>query len=190
MTLNIVIMGSTRGSSSHALMQEIADNKIDAKISCVVSNKVDAPILDKAKQFDIPTFAMSPKGMDKGEYDKIVIDEINKHNPDLILMVGYMRIVSGLFINSFENKILNVHPSLLPKHGGLMDLDVHQSVLNSGDTETGCTIHYVIEVVDSGENVLQLKCNVENNDTAESLKAKVQVLESKAWIEVIKNWKQ
>ena len=101
-----------------------------------------------------------------------------------------MRILSPVFINSFKNKILNIHPSLLPKHAGLMDLDVHQSVINACDNISGCTIHQVTEEVDAGDTILQLKCDVSENETAESLKAKIQALESKAWVEVIKDWKK
>ena len=126
--------------------------------------------------------------MDRTEYDKILLDKIQSEKPDLVLMVGFMRIVSGQFTNAFTGKLLNVHPSLLPAHAGLMDLAVHQSVLDSGDKESGCTIHQVIEAVDSGENLIQLKCAIELGETAESLKAKVQALEAKAWVELVKNW--
>jgi folate-dependent phosphoribosylglycinamide formyltransferase PurN len=99
-----------------------------------------------------------------------------------------MRIISENFVDTYRGKILNVHPSLLPKHPALMDLAVHQAVLDANDTQTGCTIHQVSEIVDGGEIVLQLKCNVDKNDTAETLKTKVQGLEKQAWIDVIKNW--
>ncbi len=118
----------------------------------------------------------------------LLISEIKNHNPDLILLIGFMRILSENFTNEFSGKILNIHPSLLPKHPGLMDLAVHQVVLDAGDSQSGCTIHQVNEQVDGGKIELQLKCSVEKDDTAESLKQKVQALESEAWVEVIKNW--
>jgi len=106
----------------------------------------------------------------------------------LVLLIGFMRILSPVFIKAFEGKILNIHPSLLPKHAGLMDLDVHQSVIDAGDDKSGCTIHQVTEEVDGGDIVLQLECEVVENDTPESLKEKVQGLESKAWVDVIESW--
>ena len=109
---------------------------------------------------------------------------------DLILLIGYMRILSAPFVNKYKNKILNVHPSLLPAFAGGMDLNVHEEVIKSGVKETGCTIHLVDEGVDSGKIILQKKCFVSPSDTTETLKKKVQKLEGSAWVEVLKRFEK
>ena len=183
-----MILGSTRGTNMQAIIDAINSSEINASIEMVISNRKDAFILQRAKDNNIAHKFISAKDKIREQYDDLLISEINSYNPDLILLIGFMRILSEKFTNEFSGKVLNVHPSLLPKHSGLMDLAVHQSVLDAGDVESGCTIHQVNEMVDGGKIELQLKCSVEKDDNAESLKQKVQVLESKAWVEVIKNW--
>ncbi|MBK2356058.1 phosphoribosylglycinamide formyltransferase [Francisella hispaniensis] len=188
--LNLVILGSTRGTNMQAIIDAIANKQLNAQINLVISNKQDAYILQRAVAHNITAKYITAKDLTREQYDQIVAAEIKKYNPDLILLIGFMRILSPVFIKAFEGKILNIHPSLLPKYAGLMDLAVHQSVITAGDNVSGCTIHQVSEEVDGGDIVLQLKCDVTKDDTAESLKTKVQALESKAWIQVIKNWKK
>ena len=108
-----------------------------------------------------------------------------QHNADLVLLVGFMRILSAEFCRKWQDRILNVHPSLLPKYAGGMDTNVHEEVLRNGDMETGCTIHFVTEEVDAGPILIQKKCAVGGGDTVESLKTKVQELEGMAFIEAI-----
>ena len=186
--LNLVVLGSTRGTNMQAIIDSIASKEILANINLVISNKKDAFILQRAEDNNIANKFISAKGLSRDEYDQALIDEINQYKPDLILLIGFMRILGSRFINRFSSRVLNIHPSLLPKHGGLMDLAVHQAVINAKDEKSGCTIHQVTEDVDSGQIVLQLSCGVDRDDNAESLKRKVQQLESKAWVEVIKNW--
>ena len=186
--LNLVILGSTRGTNMQSIVDAIANKQLNAQISLVISNKQNAYILQRALQHNIVTKLIAAKGVSREQYDELLVSEINKYNPDLILMIGFMRILSPVFVKAFKGKILNIHPSLLPKHVGLMDLAVHQAVIAAGDSVSGCTIHQVTEEVDGGDIVLQLKCDVTKDDTAESLKAKVQALESEAWVEVIRNW--
>ncbi len=186
--LRLVVLGSTRGTNMQVIIDAISSNEIDASIDMVISNRKSAYILERADDNNIPHQFISSKEKTREQYDDFLISEIHSHNPDLILLIGFMCILSEKFTNEFGGKILNVHPSLLPKHYGLMDLAVHQSVLDAGDIQSGCTIHQVNEMVDGGKIELQLKCAVESNDTAESLKDKVQALESKAWVEVIKSW--
>ena len=108
---------------------------------------------------------------------------------DLILLVGFMRILSSSFVDIWGGKILNVHPSLLPKYAGGMNSDVHESVLAAGDKETGCTVHLVTKEVDGGPILIQKSCPVLESDTVETLKERVQKLEGEAFIEVINNWR-
>lgn len=186
--LNLVILGSTRGTNMQAIIDAIANKQLNAQISLVISNKQNAYILQRAIQHNIVTKFIAAKGVSREQYDELLVSEINKYKPDLILLIGFMRILSHVFVKAFKGKILNIHPSLLPKHAGLMDLAVHQAVIAAGDSVSGCTIHQVTEEVDGGDIVLQLKCDVTKDDTAESLKAKVQALENEAWVEVIRNW--
>ena len=110
---------------------------------------------------------------------------LKEHNVDLILLIGFMRILSSTFCKNWSGKILNVHPSLLPKYAGGMDTNVHEEVLKNNDEETGCTIHLVTDEVDGGPIIIQKKCKVDSNDTIDSLKSKVQSLEGEAFLEVI-----
>ena len=186
--LNIVVLGSTRGTSIQSVIDAIADNRLNASIDLIVSNRSKALILQRAVDNNIDCKFVGAKGLTTSEYDNLLINEIDKYNPDIILLAGFMRILGSDFVTHFAGKILNIHPSLLPKHAGLMDLDVHKSVIAANDKISGCTIHQVTEDVDAGEIVEQFECIVSKSDTPESLKEKVQVLENKAWVEVVKNW--
>ena len=108
----------------------------------------------------------------------------------MVLLIGFMRILSRGFVSAWEGKIVNVHPSLLPKHAGGMNESVHQQVLDAKDKETGCTVHLVTTRVDEGPILVQKKCVVDPEDTVGSLKNKVQRLEGEAFIEAIRGWKK
>ncbi len=110
---------------------------------------------------------------------------LKKHEVDLVLLIGFMRILSSSFCREWRDRILNVHPSLLPKYAGGMDTNVHEEVLKNKDKETGCTIHFVTDELDSGPILIQKKCAVEEGDTVETLKSKVQTLEGEAFLEAI-----
>ena len=110
---------------------------------------------------------------------------LKKHKVELVLLIGFMRILSSDFCNEWSGKILNVHPSLLPKYAGGMDINVYEEVLKNNDKETGCTIHLVTNKVDRGPIIIQKKCAVNPDDTVESLKTKVQSLEGFAFLEAI-----
>ena len=186
--LKIGVLGSTRGTALQGVIDAIHANTLDAKIELIVSNKSDAGILERAKTHEIKSIFVSSKGLSREQYDDALSNLFKEYQVDLILLVGYMRILSTTFINDWRGKILNVHPSLLPAFAGLMDLDVHKAALDSGATETGCTIHQVSEIVDGGEIVLQKRCAVEPNDTADSLKQKVQLLENTAFVEALRQF--
>lgn len=188
MVLNIAIMGSTRGRSVYKAVEYIKNNPNKFHLSCVVSNKSDSVIASKAIDWDCNLFAKEIGTMKKEFYDNQMTTFMRANNVDIILMVGYMKIVSDKFINDWRGKMFNVHPSLLPKHAGLMDLDVHRSVLLNGDDITGCTIHHVTEQVDGGEIVLQLTTDVDVGDDEHILKNKVQKLEEKSWIKFLENY--
>ena len=110
---------------------------------------------------------------------------LKQYNVELVLLIGFMRILSAEFCQAWRDRVLNVHPSLLPKYAGGMDMNVHEEVLKNGDHETGCTIHFVTETVDGGPVLVQKRCTVETNETMATLKLKVQALEGGAFIEAI-----
>lgn len=185
MTLRLGVLGSTRGTVMQSIIDAVQAQSLDASINLVISDKPDALILERAKSYAIPVQHINPKGHTRDEYDALTTQALEGAGVDLILLIGYMRILSKPFVEHWHHKVINVHPSLLPKHGGLMDRAVHQSVLDAGDAESGCTIHYVEEAVDTGETVLQKKCDVTDNETVDTLKEKVQRLEKEAFVEAI-----
>ena len=168
-----------------ALLQE---KSLPMTVPLVISDTPGAPVLMRAKEQNIPTFCQAVGSRKQQDYDQHLVEVIRAHAPDIIFMMGYMRIVSSLFVSTFRGKLLNMHPSLLPKYAGLKDIQAHKAVLKKGDTQTGCTLHHVTEVVDSGKTVLQLACNVRQDDTVQTLKQRVQSLEHRAWKWVIQHW--
>jgi phosphoribosylglycinamide formyltransferase 1 len=186
--INLIILGSTRGTDLQFIIDSIESGDLNAKINLVLSNKVDAYILERSKNHNLNTICIESKGKKRQEYDQILGDEIAKYDFDIIVLIGYMRILSDSFVDRFEDKIINVHPSLLPKFAGGMDCDVHEEVIKSGEKTTGCTVHMVSKLVDGGQILLQKTCEVLLSDTRDTLKARVQELEGKALVEVIAGW--
>mmetsp|Transcript_1301 Transcript_1301/g.2837 ORF Transcript_1301/g.2837 Transcript_1301/m.2837 type:complete len:646 (+) Transcript_1301:153-2090(+) len=184
--VRVGVVGSTRGSSLQPILYAIRDGDLNAEISVVVGNVASSYILQRARVNGIPAVHIPGKGRVREEFDQDVTNVLRSYNVDIVLLVGFMRIVSGSFCQAWPGKLINVHPSLLPLHAGLMDLAVHQSVIDAGDKESGCTVHQVIEEVDGGGTVVQLKVPVTATDTAETLKAKVQKLEGAGLIEAIR----
>lgn len=183
--LKLAILGSTRGTNMLGIIAAISQNKLAASIEVVISNKMDAQILERAREHQLTTEFIDPQGLSREAYDELVSQALAHYEVDLIVLIGYMRILSRSFVEQWHHRIINVHPSLLPAFAGKMDLAVHQDVLQSGVTESGCTVHYVTEVVDGGPIVVQKTCPVLPQDTPETLKARVQALEADALIEAI-----
>jgi phosphoribosylglycinamide formyltransferase-1 len=185
--IRLGILGSTRGTDMLAIIAAIKQKKLHASIEIVISNKKNALILERAKSVGIPAEFADPNNLTMIEYDHILSNKMQTHQVDLIVLIGYMRILSADFVIGWQNKIINIHPSLLPAFAGGMNNDVHKAVLAAGVKETGCTVHYVTEVVDAGPIILQKRCKVLPLDTVESLKTRVQELEGDALIEAIEN---
>lgn len=186
MTIKLAVFGSTKGTDLQAVIDAIANGELNASIEVVISNKEDAYILERARNHNIPALHIpAVKGETREQYDQRILHQLTNYHIDLILLIGWMRILSPLFVRAYPRRIMNVHPSLLPKFAGGMDLDVHDAVLKAGEKETGCTVHWVDEGVDTGEIIIQKKCTVEPDDTPETLRARVQKLEGLALIEAI-----
>ena len=183
--INIGVLGSTKGTDLQAILDAIHSKKLSATVSTVISNRKNAYILDRAKNHSVPFYFISHKGKDRKDFDAEMTEVLKKHEVDLVLLIGFMRILSSSFCREWRDRILNVHPSLLPKYAGGMDTNVHEEVLKNKDKETGCTIHFVTDELDSGPILIQKKCAVEEGDTIETLKSKVQILEGEAFLEAI-----
>jgi phosphoribosylglycinamide formyltransferase-1 len=190
MSLKVGVLGSTRGTALQGVLEAVAAGTLDVEIAVVLTDREAAPILERARGFGVPAVFLSPAGLKRAEYDVLVTEALEKAGVELVLMIGYMRIVSAAFVERWRGRLLNVHPSLLPAFGGLMNKSVHEAVLAAGVAETGCTIHQVTEVVDGGPIVLQKRCAVLPGDTAETLKERVQALEQAAFVEVLREWRR
>ncbi len=183
--IRLGVLGSTRGTDLEAILSAINNKKLAAEVSVVISNRENAYILTRAKNHNVPSLFISHKNKSREEFDKNVTTILKQYNVELVLLIGFMRILSAEFCQAWRDRVLNVHPSLLPKYAGGMDMSVHKEVLKNGDHETGCTIHFVTETVDGGPVLVQKRCTVETNETVETLKLKVQALEGGAFIEAI-----
>ena len=183
--IRLGVLGSTRGTDLEAILSSIKNKKLSAEVSVVISNRENAYILTRAKNHDVPSFFISHKNKSREEFDKDVTSILKQYNVELVLLIGFMRILSTRFCQAWRDRVLNVHPSLLPKYAGGMDMNVHEEVLKNGDHETGCTIHLVTETVDGGPILVQKRCAVATDETIATLKSKVQALEGGAFIEAI-----
>tara|TARA_B100000586_G_scaffold146682_1_gene106478 strand:- start:135 stop:713 length:579 start_codon:yes stop_codon:yes gene_type:complete len=184
--IRLGVLGSTNGTDLQAILDAVSAGELDAVVAVVISNRTGAYILERAEINNVSAFFISHKGKKREEFDGEITAVLKEHSVDLVLLIGFMRILSPEFCRVWQDRILNVHPSLLPKYAGGMDINVHEEVLKNKDTETGCTIHFVNEVVDAGPILIQKKCDVDPDDTVDSLKTKVQTLEGEAFIEAIK----
>jgi len=170
--LGILISG--RGSNFEAIANAIARRKLDAEIAIVISNRANAPGLDIARERGIPLRVIASAGLERGAYDKLMIEELQTHQVDLVCLAGFMRLLSASVIRAFPNRVLNIHPSLLPAFTGL---DAQRQALEYGVKITGCTVHLVDEFLDSGPIVIQSAVPVLDGDTVESLSARILVQE-------------
>lgn len=189
MSLMVGVLGSTRGTALQGILDAVAAGTLDVEIVLVASDKKTAPILERAAKHGVRAQFIDPAGLKREAYDDLVTDALHEAGAELVLLIGYMRIVSAKFVDTWRGKLLNVHPSLLPAFGGLMNQSVHEAVLAAGVSETGCTIHQVTEEVDGGPIVLQTRCPVLPGDTVERLKDRVQALEQAAFVEVLQGWR-
>ena len=184
--IKLGVLGSTKGTDLQAIINAINSGALKAQVSVVISNKSKSYILERARLNQIPSFFVSTKNKTRSQFDSEITNLLIKKEVGLVLLIGFMRILSAKFCQKWHKKIINVHPSLLPKYSGGMDTNVHSEVLKNNDRETGCTIHFVTEEVDSGPILVQKRCLVNKQDTISSLKKKVQKLEGDAFIEAIK----
>ncbi len=171
----IVILISGSGSNMAALADAVRAGQIDCDIAAVISNKAEVAGLTKAQDRGIPTLVLSHKDYASREaYDTALIQQIDSLECDFIVLAGFMRVLSPGFVQHYADRILNIHPSLLPKYQGL---HTHERVLEAGDSEHGVTVHFVNEILDDGANVIQAVVPVQAEDTPASLQQKVHAQE-------------
>ena len=176
------VLLSGRGSNFEAIARNVAAGKLEAEIAVALSNRENAPGLDLARGFGIPVFAIPSRGMDREEYDKLLIEKLLEFQVDLVCLAGYMRLLSAGFVRAFAGRILNIHPSLLPAFPGL---DAQHQAVEHGVKVAGCTVHFVDEYLDAGPIVLQAAVPVLDEDTPETLSAKILDQEHRIYTQAI-----
>lgn len=185
----IAVLASTRGTDLQAIIDEIkADKMSGIELALVASDKQNCYALQRAREQGFKTVFVDPKNKSREKFDEELARILEENKINLVVLVGFMRILTPAFVRKFKNKIINVHPALIPKFCGrnFYGKNVHEAVLKAGEKETGMTIHYVEEGVDTGKILLQKKCPVLPGDTTETLKSRVQELEKKWYPKIIR----
>jgi phosphoribosylglycinamide formyltransferase-1 len=177
------VLLSGRGSNFEAIADQVAAGRLDAQIAVVVSNRPEARGLAVARERRLNAVSIPSKGLDREVYDRLLIEELNRHNVDLVCLAGFMRLLSAAFVRAFHQRILNIHPSLLPAFPGL---DAQKQALEHGVKITGCTVHLVDEFLDAGPIILQAAVPVLDSDTVESLSARILAEEHRIYGEAIR----
>ncbi len=172
---NIVVLISGNGTNLQAILEACESNMPHAQVAAVFSNKADAYGLERAKQFNVDSHFVDPKNFESREaFDAELKKQIDLYQPDVVILAGYMRILSTKFVEHYMGKMINVHPSLLPKYPGL---HTHQRAIDAKDKEHGTSVHFVTPELDGGPVVLQAKVPVFEDDNADTLAARVQTQE-------------
>ncbi|WP_370278811.1 phosphoribosylglycinamide formyltransferase [Pontibacterium sp.] len=175
MPKRIVVLISGSGSNLQAIIDATQSGRIDGEVAAVLSNKAGVFGLERAANANIPTEVLDHKAFDSREsFDAAMMELIDSYNADLVVLAGFMRILTPEFVRHYEGRMLNIHPSLLPKYKGL---NTHQRALDAGDQEHGCTVHFVTEELDGGPSLVQGRVSIELDDTSDSLQQKVHVRE-------------
>lgn len=179
--LGVLISG--RGSNLKAIIDAIAERRLDATIAVVISNRADAPGLEHARKAGIEALVISHRGYaSREEYDRVVIKALQERRVALVCLAGFMRLLSPEFVNAFPNRILNIHPSLLPKYPGLHP---QQQALDDGARVSGATVHFVNADLDAGPVVLQREVPVLPGDDAEALARRILQIEHRLYTDAI-----
>ena len=176
---NACVFISGYGSNLKCLISSSRDNNFPINISLVICDNIKANGLIHAKKNSIPYLIIDTK---ERSFENKILNKIKKHKISLICLAGYMKIISKNFINNFKKKIINIHPSLLPKYKGL---NTFERVIRNNEKKTGCTVHYVDEKLDSGKKIVQKSFFIKEEDKINTLKKKTQILEYKAYSEAI-----
>jgi phosphoribosylglycinamide formyltransferase-1 len=180
----IVVLISGSGSNLQAIIDASQSADYPGKVVAVIANKADAYGLERAQKHQIPAICLAHTAFDSREtYDQALIEQINQFSPDVVVLAGFMRILTPTFVQTFSGKLLNIHPSLLPKYQGL---HTHQRAIDAGDKEHGVSVHFVTEELDGGPVILQAKVPIFEGDTAEDLAERVHEQEHRIYPLVVK----
>ncbi len=178
-TARLVVLISGTGSNMEALMRACASGELDARVVAVFSNRPDARGLTTAAGAGIATEVVDHREFsDRETFDRALAERIDAHHPDLVILAGFMRILTPGFVRRFRGRLMNIHPSLLPKYPGL---DTHQRAIEAGDREAGATVHFVTEELDGGPAIVQGRVPVLADDTADSLASRVLAVEHRIY---------
>lgn len=181
---NIAILASGNGSNAEAIARYFADDD-NIRVAIVISNRAKAFVHERMAALGIPTVTI---GKDDWETGTPVVELLRSHNIDLIVLAGFMRRIHDCIIEAFPNRIINIHPSLLPSYGGpgMWGHHVHEAVLAAGETQSGITIHHVTTEIDCGEIIFQASCPVNPDDTPDSLADRIHILEHRHYPQVVR----
>jgi len=180
---NLGILLSGRGSNFEAIADNVASGKLDASIAVVISNRADAPGVESAKRRGLKAVVIPSKGVPREQHDQLVVAALRKHEVELVVLAGYMRLLSAWFVQQFPNRILNIHPSLLPAFSGL---DAQKQAFDYGVKISGCTVHFVDADLDHGAIILQKTVPVLDTDDDHTLAARILREEHIAYTEAIR----
>ena len=183
MSKRLAILLSGRGSNFEAIADNIATGRLDAEIAVVISSILSARGMETARRRGLAAVAIPSRGLDREVYDRMLIEEIRKHDVDLVCLAGFMRLLSATFVREFPQRILNIHPSLLPSFPGL---EAQHQALDHGVKISGCTVHFVDEYLDAGPIVIQAAVPVLDDDNAETLSARILGEEHRIYTEAIR----
>lgn len=182
----LAIFASGSGSNAEAIMK-FFEHHATIEVALIISNKEKAGVIEKAKQFDVKSLLINKEEF---YHSRAVLQILQSHGISHVVLAGFLLLVPDYLIKAYPDKIINIHPSLLPKFGGkgMYGMHVHRAVITAKENESGLTIHLVNEHFDDGEILLQVKCAIETNDSAETLAKKVLQLEHKHYPQVIADW--
>jgi len=184
MSSRIVVLISGSGSNLQAIIDACSASDYPGEVVGVIANKSDAYGLTRANNADVANIVLSHKDFDCREsYDQALMTEIDKFSPDVVVLAGFMRILTATFVQHYQGKLLNIHPSLLPKYQGL---NTHQRAIDAGDTEHGVSVHFVTEELDGGPVILQAKVPVFDDDNSDDLAERVHEQEHRIYPLVVK----
>jgi len=180
----LVVLISGRGSNMAAIVDACKQRKINASVEAVISNKASAAGLDYAKNAGIDALVVDHKGYDSREaFDQALLDAVLKYQPDYVILAGFMRILTSVFVSPLLGKLVNIHPSLLPKYPGL---NTHQRAVDAGDAEGGATVHFVTEELDGGPPIIQVRVPILPEDDGDRLADRVIQYEHELYVEAIR----
>ena len=183
MTHQLAVLISGSGTNLQAIMDAQKAGTLDAEIAVVFSNRANAAGLERAAQAGIPTASLDHRDYpDREQFDQAMIEVLTPYAPDTVVLAGFMRILSAVFVRHYAGRLINIHPSLLPKYRGL---NTHARALEAGDSEHGCSIHFVTEELDGGPLIAQAPIAVHANDTVDSLSKRVQQREHLLYPQVL-----